>query len=79
MRGNKDIDTLLSWIETEMNNHSLNVHHTVEENIHKYVIKHDLGYKFSLYYKVIIESLFKDCLEKKINFIISEELILFNF
>lgn len=79
MRGTRDIDTFLSWVETEMNNHSLNVRHMIEGDSHKYIIKHGLGYKFSLYYKTIIESVFKDQLEGKITFIISDELILFDF
>lgn len=79
MRGESDLNTFLSWIETEMNHHSLNVRHINEGCIHKYVIKHDLGYKFSLYYKTIIESIFKDYFGEKINFTISSEVLLFNF
>lgn len=79
MKGDRDLNTFLSWIESEMNNHSLNVRHNIEGKIHKYAIKHDLGYKFSLYYKIIIESIFKDSLGEKIDFIISDELLLFEF
>ncbi len=79
MRGESDLTTFLSWIETEMNNHSLIVRHTNEGNVHKYVIKHDLGYKFSLYYKTIIKSIFTDYFREQINFNISDELLLFNF
>ncbi len=79
MRGESDLNTFLSWIETEMNHHSLNVRHINERDIHKYVIKHDLGYKFSLYYQTIIESIFNDYFGEKINFTISDELLLFNF
>jgi hypothetical protein len=79
MRGERDLNTFLSWIETEMNHHSMNVRHINEGDIHKYVIKHDLGYKFSLYYKTIIESIFHDYFKGKIDFTISDELLLFNF
>ena len=62
-----------------MNNHSLKVRHEIDGKIHKYIIKHDLGYKFSLYYKIIIESIFKDSLGESIDFTISDELLLFEF
>jgi predicted DNA binding CopG/RHH family protein len=79
IKGDRDLNTFLSWIESEMNNHSLNVRHTIDGKIHKYIIKHDLGYKFSLYYKIIIESIFKDSLGESIDFTISDELLLFEF
>jgi hypothetical protein len=79
IKGKKDLNAFLSWIETEMNNHSLNIRHIIEGEIHKYIIKHDLGYRFSLYYKTIIESIFKDQLGEKIYLVISDELILFDF
>jgi hypothetical protein len=79
MKGKRDLNAFLSWIETEMSNHSLNIRHIIEGDMHKYIIKHDLGYKFSLYYNTIIDSIFKDQLGEKINFIISDELLLFTF
>lgn len=79
MKGEKDLNTFLSWIETEMKNHSLNVRHVVEGNTHSYIIKHDMGYKFSLYYKTVIESIFNDYFEGSVNFTLSEELLLFKF
>lgn len=79
MKGKRDLNAFLSWIETEMSNHSLNIRHIIEGDMHKYIIKHDLGYKFSLYYNTIIDSVFKDQLGEKINFIISDELLIFTF
>ncbi len=38
MKGKRDLNPFLSWVETEMNNHSLNVHHLIEGDIQKYVI-----------------------------------------
>ena len=79
MKGKRDLNAFLSWIETEMSNHSLNIRHIIEGDMNKYIIKHDLGYKFSLYYNTIIDSVFKDQLGEKINFIISDELLIFTF
>ena len=79
MRGKIDLQTFLIWIEEEMKNHSLHVRHNNENGFHKYIIKHNLGLKFSLYYKTIINSIFNEYFKAKINFTISEELILFEF
>ena len=79
MTGKRDKNAFLSWIESEMMEHSLSVRHIIEGNTHKYIIKHDLGHKFSLYYKTLIESLFEDHFGGNVNFTISDELILFKF
>jgi hypothetical protein len=79
MTGKRDLDTFLLWIEREMNEHSVSTRRIVEDNMHKYIIKHDLGYKFSLYYKTIIESIFNDYYGESVNFTLSDELILFKF
>lgn len=79
MKGTNDLRTFLIWIEAEMNTHSLHIRHTFEKGLHKYIIKHDLGYKFSLYYKTMINSIFRELVKDKITFTISSELILFEF
>lgn len=79
MTGKRDLDTFLLWLEREMNGHSVSTRRIVEDNMHKYIIKHDLGYKFSLYYKTIIESIFNDYYGESVNFTLSDELILFKF
>jgi hypothetical protein len=79
MKGTNDLKTFLIWIEAEMNTHSLHIRHTFEKGHHKYIIKHDLGYKFSLYYKTIINSIFRELVKEKITFTITSELILFEF
>jgi hypothetical protein len=79
MKETNDLKTFLIWIEAEMNTHSLHVRHTFKKGLHKYIIKHDLGYKFSLYYKTLINSIFKELLNDRITFTISSELILFEF
>ncbi|MDQ2684780.1 MAG: DUF2171 domain-containing protein [Thermoproteota archaeon] len=78
--GKKDLDTFLLWIENEMNKHSFTVRHITDGNSHKYIIRHEMGYKFSLFYKTIIEEIFQDNLkEKNIEFILSDEILLFVF
>jgi hypothetical protein len=79
MTGKRDLDTFLLWLENDLNEHSVNTRHIVEGNMHRYIIKHDLGPKFSLYYKTAIESIFRDFYGEKAHFTISDELIIFKF
>ena len=62
-----------------MNNHSLHVRHTDENGIHKYIIKHDMGFKYSLYYKTIIDSIFNEHFKTKLSFTMSDDILLFEF
>jgi len=79
MKGKINLQTFLIWVEEEMSNHSLHVRHNNENDFHKYIIKHDLGFKFSLYYKSIINSIFNEYFIAKIKFTITDELLLFEF
>jgi hypothetical protein len=79
MRDTIDLQTFLIWVEEEMSNHSLYVRHNNENGVHKYIIKHDLGLKFSLYYKTIINSIFSEHFKAKINFTTTDDLLLFEF
>lgn len=78
-RGKHDLKTFLLWIESEMNSHSLHVRHTDNDDKQKYIIKHDLGIKFSLYYKTIIKSIFEELSSNAINFTITNDIIIFEF
>ena len=79
MKGKINLQTFLNWVEEEMSNHSLHVRHNNENGFHKYLIKHDLGFKFSLYYKSIINSIFNEYFKAKIEFTITDKLLLFEF
>ena len=79
MEGKRDLSSFLLWVETEMNDHSLNVRHVIEGDTHRYIIKHNLGYKFSLYYKTIIDSICSDFFGENVTFTLSDALLLFQF
>jgi predicted DNA-binding ribbon-helix-helix protein len=79
MKGERDLYTFLSWLDTEMNNHSLKIRHTIEGNTHTYIMKHGMGEKVSLYYRTIIESIFNDYMRQSIDTNISDELLAFKF
>jgi hypothetical protein len=77
--GKNDLNSFLLWLENEMNKHSFNVHHLIDGDEHTYIIRHETGQKFSLYYKTIIEEIFRDHFKKQVDFTISQEILLFKF
>jgi hypothetical protein len=54
------LDSFLRWFELRMQNSSIQVNRTLENNVVYYAFKHDLGRKWSLYYKTILESIFRE-------------------
>lgn len=79
MKGSMDIDSFVSWFETRMNMSAFEMNHTVKESNHTYIIKHDLGYNWSLYHKTVLELIFHDLFEKKIASEINENMMRFSF
>ena len=81
MKGNIDLDSFLSWLENRMKNSSIEVNHTFDRNtgIHSYIIKHDICENWSLYLKEIIEFIFNNALQKKVESSISPSMLVFKF
>jgi hypothetical protein len=54
---NKKIDWImfLNWFEMRLQDSSIEIVHTVEENKHTFIMKHGMGYNWSLYHKTIFE------------------------
>jgi hypothetical protein len=46
---------------------------------HIYILKHDAGYKYSLYYKTLLESIFNEVLQKHISAKIKSTTLTFEF
>jgi hypothetical protein len=67
MKGSMDMDSFVSWFVTRMKMSDFEMNHTVKERKHTYIIKHDLGYNWSLYHKTVLELIFNDALGKKID------------
>ncbi len=80
MKGSIDIKSFLSWFEIRMTNSSVQVSHIHEDDgFHKYVMKHELGKNWSLYHKTILELIFEEVFDKKINVKIDRTMISFEF
>lgn len=77
--GKIDLKVFLQWLERQFNERPFNFRHLIEHNHHIYIIRHELGFKYSLYLKTIIEEFLKDYLEKEPNFTISDEVLVFRF
>ena len=80
-KGKVDLDSFLSWLKMWLSkNSTAGFNHTVEDdNIHTYIMKHDLGENWSLYHKIVLEFIFNEVLNKPLNISISEEVVCFNF
>ncbi|MGH2613035.1 MAG: hypothetical protein ACRDFB_08325, partial [Rhabdochlamydiaceae bacterium] len=59
---------------------SVQVSHIHEDSgFHRYVMKHELGKNWSLYHKTILELIFEEVFDKKINVKINKIMISFEF
>ena len=67
MKGSIDLDSFLKWLEIRMKNCSVDVNHIVEDNKHKYIMKHDLGENWALYNKTILETIFNELFERPLS------------
>jgi hypothetical protein len=66
MKGKIDLGSLFSWLQLWLKrNSSAGFQYTVENGIHICVMKHDLGWKWSLYHKVVLELIINEILGKK--------------
>jgi hypothetical protein len=79
MKGKIDVKSFLSWFELRMINSAVQVSHIQEDEFHRYVMKHELGKNWSLYHKTILELIFEEVFEKKINVKIDKTMISFEF
>src|ERR687886_2859060 len=81
MKGRIDLDSFLSWLENRMKNSSIQVGHTFDRPsmTHTYVIKHDICENWSLYLKQIIEYIFNEVLERRVEVSISNTTLTFKF
>jgi hypothetical protein len=68
-----DLNSFLSWLEAEMERYSIEIRHTIKDNgnHHTYILKHDAGENYSLYYKTVLELIFEEALQKNINILTS--------
>jgi len=79
MKGTIDMESFISWFETRMKISEFEINHTVIDSLHNYIIKHDLGYNWSLYHKTVLELIFNDVFERKIDFNINDRMMEISF
>lgn len=56
------MNCFLSWLEAEMDSYSIEIRHTIKDNgnHHTYLLRHDAGENYSLYYKTVLELIFEE-------------------
>ena len=80
MNGRIDIQSFFAWFELRMINSSVQVSHIHEDDgFHRYVMKHELGKNWSVYHKTILELIFEEVFNKKIDVKIDKTMISFEF
>lgn len=79
MKGSMDIDSFVSWFVTRMKMSDFEINHIIKGLEHKYIVKHDLGYNWSLYHKTVLELIFNNVLERKIDFEINNQMMEITF
>jgi hypothetical protein len=75
MKAKMDLSSFLSWLETRMKSSSIEFSHSESEGRHVFVMKHDLGYNWSLYHKTILEQIFNDVLNRRVDIVTSNTML----
>ena len=55
MKNKMDLDSFLSWLEVGMRNSSVEIKHNIDDSTQTYILKHELGLNYSLFYKTITQ------------------------
>jgi len=79
MKGDIDLESFLSWLEARMKASSIEINHKIKNGTHVIILKHDLGENWSLYHKTVLELIFREVLDKNINFEYNAGMISFKF
>jgi len=66
------LNSFLSWLEDEIDHYSIEIRHITKDNgnHHTYVLRHNAGENYSLYYKTVLELIF-EALQKNIKVLTS--------
>ena len=79
MKMKSDPDSFLTWFEIRMRRSFVEFNHLQENDRHIYVLKHDLGYNWSLYHKKILEKIFNEIFNKPIIIAITDIMLTIEF
>jgi hypothetical protein len=72
MKAKVDVESFLEWFESRMISSSINVSHIINGSTNTYIIKHDVCLNWSLYHKIILESIFDEYFKKDVDIKMSE-------
>ena len=79
MKSRMDLASFLSWLEMRMRHATIELSHNVQSYSHTYVMKHDLGYNWSLYHKTLLELMFHEIFRKRVDISITDTTLLLKF
>lgn len=79
MQGDIGLDSFISWFEARMRASSVEINHNIKNNIHTFIIKHDLGENWSIYHCTVLDLIFTEVMEKKVEFEYNVSMISFKF
>lgn len=79
MKGDITLNSFLSWFETRMKASSIEINHNIKGSNHTFIVKHDLGEIWSLYHKIVLDLIFREVLDKKVDFDFNAGMISFRF
>lgn len=79
MKSSMDLPSFLSWLEMRMRHATIELSHTVHGYSHTYVMKHDMGYKWALFHKTMLELVFNEILRKRVDITITSTTLLLKF
>jgi hypothetical protein len=80
MKSRMDLPSFLSWFEMRMKSSSIEFsRNRLANGTNTYVMRHDLGYNWSLYHKTLLELIFNEVLQKRIDVKITPTTIILSF
>lgn len=79
MKGDINLYSFVSWFEARMRASSIEINHSIKGSNHTFIIKHDLGENWSLYHKTVLDLIFREVLDKKVDFDFNAGMISFRF
>jgi hypothetical protein len=79
MKMKSDPDSFLTWFEIRMRRSFVEFNHLQENDRHTYILKHDLGYNWSLYHKIILERIFNEIFNNPVSIVISDFMLTIQF
>ena len=78
MEGRVDVDSFLSWFELRMKNSFVEVNYVENATTRTFVMKHELGYNWSLYHEKLLTAIFNEIFNMPIKVAITKSTLSFD-